>query len=773
MFRQSELRRQLEATERELANQKWVFERFLESPAWRMTYPVRWIARQARRFFPSPPGRGRRAGEARARQGEAIRDGAAGEGNSGEQILRPSPAAPASIKLSRRPLPEGEGSPVKELLTAAYRASLQNFLSAEIPLRLPCNDNPEITIILVLFNRAELTLQCLRSIADHDFDHVEVIIVDNASSDETAKLLNLIQGATIIRNTENRHFVLGVNQAARNARGEFLLLLNNDAQLLPGALRSALITIRQDQAIGAVGGRLVMLDWSLQEAGSIVWRDGSCLGYGRGDDPYAPMYMFRRDVDYCSAAFLLTRLATWQRFGGFDEAFKPAYYEDSDYCARLWEQGLRVVYDPNATILHYEFGASNLLSATDLQIAHQKLFESRHEKWLSDHYPPDPEAILPSRMKKERNKRVLFIEDRVPHPWLGSGFPRARNILLSLVRQGFFVTFYPLTHFTESWDSVYSDMPNEIEFMIGYGPQLLESFFRYRRDYYETVFVSRPHNMKILQGILSAYPDWFRKTRMIYDAEALFAGRELTLRNLNGDPLSQQEAEKTLKEEVALAQLADAVISVSESERMEFEKYGIKNLHVVGHSVSPFVTSRPFREREGFLFVGAIHEEVSPNSDSIIWFLEQIFPKIQAKLGHAIPLTIAGVNTSERVRQLAVGSVRITGQVADLTPLYDCARVFIAPTRYSAGIPQKVHDAAARGIPIVATPLLASQLGWQDGSPLLVAGEAETFAKKCVQLHTDEVLWCRLREAAVERIRTDCSPELFEERLRLALASAI
>src|SRR3989475_9674756 len=484
MFRQSELRRQLEATERELANQKWVFDRFLESPAWRMTYPIRWLARQARKIA-SPSGRGRR---------DSRQAGAPGEGIGSEQTLKPSPGA-ASIDGPPSPR-TGEGSPVKELLTTAYRASLHNFLSAAVPLRLPRSDNPEISIILVLFNRAELTLQCLRSIAEHGFDRLDVIIVDNASTDETAKLLNLIDGATIIRNAENRHFVLGVNQAARETRGEFLLLLNNDAQILPGALGSALNTIRHDPSIGAVGGRLVMLDWSLQEAGGIVWRNGSCLGYGRGDDPFAPMYMFRRDVDYCSAAFLLTPRATWQQLAGFNEAFKPAYYEDSDYCARLWEHGLRVVYDPNATILHYEFGASNLLSATDLQIAHQKLFESRHQKWLSDHHPPDPDAILPARMKKDRNKRVLFIEDRVPHPWLGSGFPRARNILLSLVRQGFFVTFYPLTHFAESWDCVYSDIPNEIEFMIGYGPPLLESFFRYRHGYYDIVFVSRPHNMK-------------------------------------------------------------------------------------------------------------------------------------------------------------------------------------------------------------------------------------------------------------------------------------
>src|SRR3989449_2449955 len=228
-------------------------------------------------------------------------------------------------------------------------------------------------------------------------------------------------------------------------------------------------------------------------------------------------------------------------------------------------------------------------------------------------------------------------------------------------------------------------MRDEVEFMAGYGPPLLESFLRNRHSYYQTIFISRPHNMLILDLILSANADLFRDTTLIYDAEALFAGRELTLRSLNADVVPQHEAKKILEEEIALARLADIVISVSESERKEFEKHGIKNVQVVGHSIAPALTSRTFRQREGFLFVGAIHEEMSPNGDSIIWFLERIFPIIRAKLGHSIPLTIAGVNTSDRVRQLAAATVRVTGQVPDLTSLYDSARVFVAPTRYSAG----------------------------------------------------------------------------------------
>ena len=109
--------------------------------------------------------------------------------------------------------------------------------------------------------------------------------------------------------------------------------------------------------------------------------------------------------------------------------------------------------------------------------------------------------------------------------------------------------------------------------------------------------------------------------------------------------------------------------------------------------------------------MGAIHEEASPNGDSVIWFLEEIFPRIQSELGRNIPFTLAGVNKSERVRQLASSSVNIAGRLPDLTRLYDAARVFVAPTRYAAGIPHKVHEAAARGVPIVATPLLAIAAG--------------------------------------------------------------
>ena len=139
---------------------------------------------------------------------------------------------------------------------------------------------------------------------------------------------------------------------------------------------------------------------------------------------------------------------------------------------------------------------------------------------------------------------------------------------------------------------------------------------------------------------------------------------------------------------------------------------------------------------------------------------------IQAGLDSEITLTRAGDNNLERVRQLAGPSVRVIGRLPDLTELYDSSRVFVAPTRYAAGIPHKVHEAAARGVPVVATPLLASQLGWQDGGAFLVGKDAESFAAKCIQLYASEALWTKLREAGLERIRMECSKELFHSQLK-------
>ena len=228
--------------------------------------------------------------------------------------------------------------------------------------------------------------------------------------------------------------------------------------------------------------------------------------------------------------------------------------------------------------------------------------------------------------------------------------------------------------------------------------------------------------------------------------------------------MTRREARAALKSEIGLTALADRVVSVSETELRAFRDHGIERVEILGHSIEPDPGGTPFDAREGFLFVGAVYEEASPNGDSLIWFLTEIFPRIRERLG-GVPLTIAGVNRSKRIRELAGPGVRILGHLPTLKDLYGRSKVFVAPTRYGAGIPHKVHEAAAHGLPVVATPLLAGQLGWTC-EELAIAEDAATFADRCIETYTDSEKWTTLREAALERVRRECAPEAFEANVR-------
>ena len=96
----------------------------------------------------------------------------------------------------------------------------------------------------------------------------------------------------------------------------------------------------------------------VQEAGNIIYCDGSTLGYGRDASPLAPEVNFARDVEFSSGVFLMARRSLLNELGGFDEAFAPAYYEDADLCLRIRGAGYRVVYDPGVIVYHLEYGSA-------------------------------------------------------------------------------------------------------------------------------------------------------------------------------------------------------------------------------------------------------------------------------------------------------------------------------------------------------------------------------------------------------------------------------
>ncbi|WP_448573427.1 glycosyltransferase [Trichothermofontia sp.] len=666
---------------------------------------------------------------------------------------------------------------LKQELTQACQRDLQTFLDTLSILAFPRVDQPEVSVILVLYNRAELTLACLRSLLGNNFKSLEIILVDNASTDATPQLLQQIQGVTVIRNRQNLHYLRACNQAGKVAKGRYILFLNNDARLFPDSLTHAWNLMQKEAAIGAVGGKIILPDGTLQEAGSIIWRDGSCLGYGRGDNPHAPPYQFRRPVDYCSAAFLLTRRDLLMQAGGFDSAYAPAYYEETDYCVRLWEQGKSVIYDPQVVIQHYEFASSDSQKrAIALQAEHQAIFAQKHATWLAQQYEPRPENIVLARIARTQQRRILFIDDRVPHRYLGSGFTRANRILRLMVKLGYFVTVFPMNFAVEDWQTLYSDLPPEVEVIDGSGTARLQTLLQERPGFYHLIFVSRPHNMQGIKAVLTQANHPRDEIPIIYDAEALYCLRDVAQQKLTGTEPTPDAIAQHIAAEVAITQGSQCVIAVSEAERQHFMTYGCSSVYVLGHALEVQPTPNAFSDRAQLLFVGAIHDAHSPNADSVVWLSQKIFPLMQKTLGPGAELVIAGTNAIEAINyeiwRDGNPAIKVLGTVPDLTPLYNQARLFVAPTRYGAGIPHKVHEAAARGVPVVATSLIAQQLGWESEVDLLVADDTEGFAAACVRLYQDQDLWERLQQNALKRVQVECDPHQFEATLQRILADS-
>ncbi|MEI8157847.1 MAG: tetratricopeptide repeat protein [Burkholderiales bacterium] len=622
----------------------------------------------------------------------------------------------------------------------------------------------DISVVVVLFNQAGLARQALCALADQTGICFETIVVDNASGEDMRHLLDRMDGAHIVRNSSNVGFLQAANQGAALASGRHILFLNSDATLHPHALHKAAVRLDSDPRIGAVGGRIVLADGTLQEAGCIAYAGGSTAGYGRGQDPNLPEFNFVRAVDFCSGAFLMVRRSLWLDLGGFNLAFAPAYYEDSDFCMRIQDAGYSVIYDPGVWVSHFECGsAASSHDAIAMMESNCQRFYTRHQERLA--HRPSPTHASPhlDRWRALRKNRILIIDNGVPHMAAGGGLPRARLVVQALSDN--YVTLFPMWDIHEDWRDVYASVPETVEVMLGIGAAGLEAFLRARMGVYDFLMVSRHPNIALVDALRIKQPNLFDGMQVVYDAEALFALRDLGKAALSGSAIATETAQHMLQQELALTLRADAVISVSVSEAHIIRAAGVAHVHLLSHAMETRANTPDWSQREDLLFVGAVHPD-TPNEDSLLWFCREVMPILRVQYGLNLSLDIVGDCSSGPVCALVNKHIRLLGRIDDLVPCYDQHRVFVAPTRFAAGVPAKVIEAACNGIPVVATTLLVNQLDWRAGHDILAADDPLAFAAAIAALYIDPAQWHQLRTAMLNRARLQYAPEQFQEILR-------
>lgn len=609
-------------------------------------------------------------------------------------------------------------------------------------LQFPRVENPQVSIVIPVYNQIHYTYACLVSILEHTQDVTyEVIIADDVSTDATAELSSFAENLVICRNETNQGFLRNCNQAARAARGRYVMFLNNDTQVTAGWLSSLVRLIESDPAIGMVGSKLVYPDGRLQEAGGIIWSDGSGWNYGRLDDPDKPEYNYVKDVDYISGAAILLSNELWKRIGGFDERFAPAYCEDSDLAFEVRKAGLRVVYQPLSKVIHFE-GISN---GTDVEGTGLKRYQVENSqklkvKWADEFKKqcenngnPDPFRARERSMGREM---ILVVDHYVPTFDKDAGSKTTFQYLKMFLKKGYVVKFLG-DNFLH--DEPYSTILQQMGIEILYGQDYQVKIWDWLKDHSKDIsyaYLNRPH-------IASKYIDYIKENtdiKVIYyghDLHFLREGREYAL---TGDVEKRSAAEYWKSIELSLMYKADVSYYPSYIERDAIkeidEKIPVKD--ITAYVYEEFKDSIPddFAKREGLLFVGGFAHP--PNADAVLWFAKEIYPAIREKLN--IPFYVVGSKVTDEVKALEQpgNGIVIKGFVSEeeLAKLYESCRIVVVPLRYGAGVKGKVVEALYYGAPIVTTPTGAE--GIPDVETVLdIEEQPEDFARAVVSLYQD------------------------------------
>jgi O-antigen biosynthesis protein len=645
---------------------------------------------------------------------------------------------------------------------------VESLDEAFAPFALPTSEQPLVSVIIPIHGKLAYTLACLRSIARNaPTAPFEVVVVDDASPDDSVEKLSRIDGLRILRNERNLGFVGTCNAGAAVARGEFLLFLNNDTQVTPNWLDGLLSCFGEREDCGIAGSRLVYPDGRLQEAGGLVFADGSCWTSGRFEQRDAPAWRYRREVDYVSGASLLVRRAVFDRVGGFDQRYAPAYYEDTDLAFAVRQLGLKVYYEPISTVIHCE----GISAGTDLnagmkrhQVTNQATFVAKWKDALRAH-PPVGTSLLRA-LRWRRRGRVLVVDSMTPEPTRDSGSLRLSAILRLLDEQGWSVAFLPD-------DGRASD--EEIRALGALGTEVLcrpwvsdlPHWLRAHGHELRAVMLCR-------HTVAGQYASLVRKlaprARLLFDTVDLHFLREQRAAELSGSASMARQAQASRRSELGLIEQCDVtfVVSLHEQALLAAQLPGarvelLSNIHET-HG------SRHAREaRRDFVFIGGFGHP--PNADAVRWIATEILPALRKQLPDAQVHVLGDMPHTARIELQAPG-LHLHGRVPDLAPWLDGALASLAPLRFGAGVKGKINMAMSYGVPVIATPLAVEGMHLQQGQDVLLADTAAEFAQMAQQLQQDSELWTRISAASIDNVKRHFSSHLAYEALERALGPA-
>ena len=628
-------------------------------------------------------------------------------------------------------------------------------------LRIPQWKEPQVSIIIPVYNQFDYTYLCVESILENSGNiSYEIIIANDCSTDLTTRIEEIMPGIRCVTNEQNLRFLLNCNHAAKYAKGKYVLFLNNDTQVQENWLEPLVTLIESADDIGMVGSKLIYPNGLLQEAGGIVWKDASAWNYGNRQNPALPEYNYVKEVDYISGAAIMLSRTLWEEIGGFDERFAPAYYEDTDLAFTVRSKGYRVMYQPKSVVVHFEGVSNGTDTSTGLkqyQVENNIKFYDKWKDVLATH-PENGENVFTARDRSYGKTTVLVIDHYVPMYDKDAGSRMEYQYVKLLAEMGYNVKFIGDNFVPHQ---PYTSVLEQLGIEVLYGNEYFHNWKQWildNADQFDVVFTSRPHITVKYIDLLKKYT----KARIIYNLCDLHYLREMRQYEVTGDESIRESAEATRIREFELIEKSDRVFSVSADEVKILSEFfpADKTVQCPIFIFDEFVDVLPQRQdTKDLMFVGGFGH--TPNVDAMKWFCSDVFPLIQREIPD-MKLHIVGSKPPEEIKAFASESIIVEGFVSDekLLELYQTCRVDVIPLRYGAGVKGKSIEAMYNGIPIVTTSIGIEGLP-EIEKCITAYDDAENFAAEVVRVYKNGDGGCAQR--CYDYVRAHFSEEYAKE----------
>jgi O-antigen biosynthesis protein len=627
------------------------------------------------------------------------------------------------------------------ILTEGIRVKRSRYESFTFPKA----EQPKVSVVIPVHNQAHYTYSCLVALYfAYNKASFEVIVVDDGSTDDTKKILELFDGVVVVSHKTAGGFVRACNSGVAKARGEYIVLLNNDTEPLTNWIDEALAIFERFEQVGVVGSKLVYPDGVLQDAGGLVWSNAEPWNYGRGGNAQDPKFNYTRQCDYVSGAAMFVLREVWQKVGGLSQEFAPAYFEDTDFCFAVRTHGYKTMYAPKSVVCHYE-GVSN---GKDVKGQGLKRYQEVNQttfrkKWSQACRYNGSKGVLPD-LEKDRNivGRVLFLDEQIPRPDMDAGGYAAIQEIRLIQSLGYKATFASeglayLGNYTDNLqrmgvEAVFAPFYNSIAELIAQ-----------RGREFDIIYVTR-YTMakKYIEKLRQHAP----QAKIILNNADLHFLREMRAAMNTQIASDMSKALLTREAELEVMRQVDLVLTYTDVEQVVLVSHGIPDSKIAKCPwvLEPQENIKSFEERQHLAFLGSYSHP--PNVEAVEFFCKEVMPLLAVEHPE-IQFHIYGSNVPDWFEDLETDNIVVKGYVEDVAEVYNNHRVFVSPLLSGAGIKGKILTAMAYGLPFVATEVTLEGINLGLDSELFYVKnfkDPKNWISGLVVIYQNQKIWTEL-----------------------------